>query len=790
MKKNCNSPKNRQAGYSLIQIAIGMVVLGIFIAAAGRSYVIYTKNEQIMTTQQRVQEMVTAIQGYRQLYGRYPCPARMDVNSADPSYGHESDCTDDSISVGDCVLGLCIETAIDGTNYTVTNGTNITTADRAAALADRRVRLGAIPFRLLQIDEKKTYDSYGNRLLYAMTESMADEGAFRELNGAIHVVNAQGESLIDPPGSVPFLIVSPGPNQLGAYSFNGSQISECPDTVLDGENCRNFDPLAVITPPTLANPPLSIFVSDYRMDITAANSFDDIIEYFADSSNPLWKRTPANIENIEALVQQSVGIDAMAQPADALEIPQGSINYDHDNNAGSATINQRGGLRVVNPTNTVQARLICDLNGANCFDPRRLGGTVAQGMSCPPNQYMIGIEGGGTNGQARCADVQAYCNNAATPVLLGFNQLSGAPICGAIPLSSCNAGVQLCSGMPLAVDRRNSNNPPITNPIVLVGTHGQIKLATDTASYALNQRRANFVCNNGVWQYSSGETGFCTCNTPPLPTQTVNIPCPGLSPSGNAATIDQTWDATNCQWNNVNGSQNYAACVCAGPYGAPPGTLPPLCGPGTNSGSVDRVWNFNNAPNICNWEPADTNNCVCSPAAATPPAAAVGDEYTGTTGTACSLVGMPGHTGNAFPVYKFTSVPGLTCGWVFDRWDTSACVCDTVTEFFHHNTTPSPCNLACETQLTPEQYYFKYIVVAGACVPDTPYKKTDATCQNINFYWRGGTTPVGPSLNNKAGKPAVDEACTCAQKATSTTCWKEIPTDPGNYNFFPCTCNL
>ena len=225
-----STKKLSESGYSLIQIAIGMVVIGIFIAAAGHSYILYTKNQQIMTTQGRIQEMVDAIQGYRQLYGRYPCPARMDVDKNNADYGHESDCNNllpVPVPVGDCVNGICIETAIDGTAYTIANGTNIpATTNRNVALANPRVRLGAIPFRVLQIDEKKTFDAYGGRFLYALTESMGTEATFNEMNGAIHIVNAQGENLVNPPGSVPFVVVSPGPNQLGAYSVNGAQVSE------------------------------------------------------------------------------------------------------------------------------------------------------------------------------------------------------------------------------------------------------------------------------------------------------------------------------------------------------------------------------------------------------------------------------------------------------------------------------------------------------------------------------------------------------------------------------------
>lgn len=793
----------RESGYSLIQLAIGLIVIGLFVAISGQAYVLYTKNKQVMTTQERVTEMVAAIQGYRQLYGRYPCPSSMLAEKDDTNYGHETDCTDTSVAVGDCNGGICIETAIDGAPYTISNGVTITTADRDAALANPRVRLGAIPFRLLQIDERKTYDAYGSRFLYAMTESMADPDLFRELNGAIHIVNADGESLINPPGTAPFVIVSPGPNGLGAYSAQGAQTTQCIDTVLDGENCRNFDPVSVVTPPTLTNPSFAIFASDYRMDVATADGFDDVIEYFAESANPLWKRTTGNLENIEALVDQSVGVDSVAAAADAFEVPQGVMGYDHDNNVATSAITQRGGIRVQNSTDSVQAEAYCDYNGLNCFDPRRLGGTSAEVISCStPGQYMVGIRGGATLGEGICGDVKTFCNNPSFPVLKGFN-LDGSPNCIAIPLASCNSPVQLCSGSPLVPDRKNSNQSPITNPISLTGSHGQLVLATDTTSYAPNRRNAYFTCSNGTWLYTAwpsapaNEYGLCSCNVPAITTRNQPVACAGILNGSNNATVPQAFDPVSCTWYNT-GPVDYTPCDCAtnAVPGSPPGALPPSCGAGYNSGSYTRTWTFNYANNICAWEFADVNNCTCLPGSATPPAASVGAEYTGSAGTACNVPSpgpnMPGHAGMAYPIYRFQNAPAGTCGWVFNRWDKSACSCDTTTEYWHHNTTPSPCNLACQTQTAPEEWWYKYIVDAGGnCVPGTPYVKVSATCAAISFFWRATSgTPVGPSLDNKAGKPGVDEPCTCAEKGTSKTCWKEIPTNPGNYNFFPCTCNL
>lgn len=762
-----------QAGFSLIQIAIGMIVLGIFIAAAGHSFVIYQKNKEIKTTAKNIEEVRMALHAFRERLGYYPCVAPMDADRDESAYGTATDCTDSHVVPGNCDEGYCVQTAVDGTAYTMTNGLSITPPARVLT-SSPRVRIGAIPFRLLQIDEKTTLDGYNSRLLYAVTESLTSPATFSELSGAIHMVNAQGESLVTPAGSAPFVIVSHGPNTLGAYSPYGQQTSPCSGVTLDAQNCFNFNPLSLVTPPTLPmTPPLAVFAADYRADGNTNNSFDDTVEYFSKEGAPKWQRTAGNVEDIKALVEDGVGVGA-DPGTDALVLQQRVTNYDDDDNPATPEIEHRGALRA---TDGVRTDEICDEMGNNCFRPELLADDPAAISCANPGKYMVGI----ANGQAVCDDVRIYCSNNAAPILRKINP-DGSPDCVAKPLANCNAPVQLCSGSPLVSNRRNSDQAGITRGINLVGNHGQTALATDTGSYASNQRRATFKCNNGVWTYSSGETGLCSCTQPPA---VLNVACAGQSPSGNAATRTGTWNATSCSWSYT--STNYSACQCPGPTTPQPADVTSACtGAAYNSGNTIKKYTFNNASNVCNWVANTTNTCTCDPAVA---GTTAGGTRTLTTAVACSTVpGFNSFSGNAYKIQTFKSTGGK-CGWEDSGWDTSGCICDTETE---HPAPPpaSPCS-SCEDESTPAVWFYKNIVVGNVCQPGTPQEKTAAVCKNANLLWRrvGGPTSLIP-LANPGTRKEINSSCQCVDKNADdlAACYQEAASG-GGYLAYNCRCD-
>ena len=755
--------QTRQSGYTLLQMAIGMLVIGIIMAYSGYVYSLYLKNKNITQTQSNVQNMVSAIQTYRQVNGRYPCPAAMNVPRNDPAYGVETVCTDTSVAPGDCGGGICVESAVDGTGYVLSNGVNITPPDRAAALALPRVRVGAIPFRLLQIDEKTTYDAYGMRMVYAMTESMASTATFEEGNGAISVVTGTGESLSDPAGSIPFLILSTGANRTGAYNSLGNETVVCGGVSLESENCRDFA--------GLAGPAQSIYTSTYQTEGSATDNFDDVIEYFAASVNPVWKRTTANLENIETLAEDNVGIDVL-NPTNALEIPQSDVS------------GQKGALRV---TEKVKADRYCDENGNNCFSTSRISGVEADGLKCAGmGQYMVGIEGGGTDGAAMCDEVRTYCTNDALPVLRGFN-LSGEPVCVAKPLSPCNTAVQICAAGGFSI-KGSSQIAAMTNGFNVSGAHGATPNVTDVTSYGANPAKAVFKCNNGSWEYQNISSGLCACVAPDPSelTKTVSMSCAGILAGVNNATKQVTWNSTQCRYDDVTGTANYSACNCVKPADKA-ATTQNCPTDGYNAGIKTQNYVFNTAKDKCAWENGSLDNtCTCDPSLMVPPTFNGAEKTVVAATQTCASQAGPGFTGVLKQVQVFDggSGPGR-CAWKHKEYIKTDCTCDTTTVF--PGADKHVCDLNCSTEIKPEKYQYRYVDNAGVCEKGPETKVSDAVCSPLSFYWKQTSGEAnGPPSGTSQGKPEVNEACSCAQKATSGSCFQK-QTD-GQYKFYPCTC--
>lgn len=215
MKQNKITFKNNNAGYTLISMAISLMIIGIIAAVGFEIYNRYHVEMQTTTTEQRVQQAIAKIENFRSINGRYPCPSSITATRGHPSYGkdNQADCINSGplIPTGTCVNGVCV-----------------INSDPTRIAISPTVRIGAIPFRDLQMDERDAYDAYGSRLLYAVTEKLGVENTFKETEGGINIIDEGGNNVISPQGSANFVILSNGPNRIGAFAVDGIQVSSCP----------------------------------------------------------------------------------------------------------------------------------------------------------------------------------------------------------------------------------------------------------------------------------------------------------------------------------------------------------------------------------------------------------------------------------------------------------------------------------------------------------------------------------------------------------------------------------
>ncbi len=357
----------KSAGYTLVELAVVVLVVGIVLAAFFSSYEIYLNNQKVIKTESNLSHLTGAIGNFRAQYGRYPCPASLILPRNDPQYGRESLCTDDiTVAVGTCDVGG------GGTGYCVEQSAGTIDHDNDGATGmpptpeiNPRVRRGALPFRNLNLPEEYSYDGYGNRVTYVVTERLAVADTFQVNHGGISIVDdTPGEqSLLEVADKGHFLIFSPGENNAGAYNNNGVLVQACPNPALsaEGENCN-------------INATDAKYVQTAMRTTNDNTRFDDRLSFFSQVELSLWQRTPANRNHIE-------------------QRPDGFVDFgDFAVKAADDITEVLGDVKAEDKIHTTDG--ICDSTGTlssagKCFGPSLIGGT---GMMCPNGEYMVGIK--------------------------------------------------------------------------------------------------------------------------------------------------------------------------------------------------------------------------------------------------------------------------------------------------------------------------------------------------------------------------------------------------------------
>ncbi len=212
-----------QSGFTLVEIAVVMIIGGLIIGSLASSLVIYQSTQLKKETENRLEIIQEALQQYLDINQKYPCPA--DVNVAPDTAGFG---TEDS-------GGVCTLAPVPGETISVGG-----------------VRIGSIPTRALSIPDEYAADAWGNRFKYAVTEALASPGGFVAGAGAISVVDSGGLSLLNIPNQGHYVVVSHGPSGLGAITLQGVAGAACPGAVTppppapapagatyDAENCND-----------------------------------------------------------------------------------------------------------------------------------------------------------------------------------------------------------------------------------------------------------------------------------------------------------------------------------------------------------------------------------------------------------------------------------------------------------------------------------------------------------------------------------------------------------------------
>ncbi|MFN3700994.1 MAG: type II secretion system protein [Alphaproteobacteria bacterium] len=395
-----------EKGFTLIEIAVVVMIIGLITAPILGVYHLHQVKKQIEKTEKSLSRSVDAIVGFKSLFGRYPCPAPLNAVPGDIEYGYE-DCS-------------------GGAGVIIAESENTT-------LANRNVQIGSIPFRTINITEGSTFDGYGSRLTYAVTEILTDDTTYEDALGGVTLIDENDESVITPENSAHFAVITHGEQNAGAISANGVQIGMCSQAPINDQ--ANCDYLVS---------PNSIFrVSGLSVDS------DDRVSYSSSVGLSPWQYQAGNTTNIHlrradsVIYGESNLINTALGTVDTGTLDLRNISTDGD---GTLTVQESvDASGVIDPnTGAVVTGNLCNSAG-NCFNPILIGGEAGDPLPGPitPNDPFAGAWYGDTTiANASVANPGGLI--CPQGVMIGIRD--SRPVCSDTLTFACPAG-QFISGI-------------------------------------------------------------------------------------------------------------------------------------------------------------------------------------------------------------------------------------------------------------------------------------------------------------------------------------------------------
>jgi Tfp pilus assembly protein PilE len=192
-------------GVTLIDVAVGMLILGLLSVPALKAYDIWLNDFQISTTQGAMEQTTTMVNIYFQQNRRYPLPASLLAREGDANFGVEQDLSTNPPSA--CPImdnGYCV------------SGTG-----------DDAILIGAVPTATLGMTGDFGLDYWRNKIFYVVTRRQTDAATFELGAGRI-----REDSFFNPPDGSPaeqrlvsnqndMVMISTGASGKGGYTSTG-----------------------------------------------------------------------------------------------------------------------------------------------------------------------------------------------------------------------------------------------------------------------------------------------------------------------------------------------------------------------------------------------------------------------------------------------------------------------------------------------------------------------------------------------------------------------------------------
>lgn len=230
MLKRNHLKGNRHNGFTLIEMAVVILIVSLMLVVFARAYDQWSNTKRILTTQQRLEDIEAAIVEYIELQNMLPCPSSLVAPFSSATFGRALPLP---LNPNDFPT-TCVAAADPGT------------FDMPGRLLPFpvNVRIGAVPTAKLRdaginITDEHAFDGWGRRFTYAATREMASSAIeYADNDGGIGVVDPAGNSLTaNEPETAMYAIISHGPDGNGGHTYGGTLYAPCSTTAVDADNC-------------------------------------------------------------------------------------------------------------------------------------------------------------------------------------------------------------------------------------------------------------------------------------------------------------------------------------------------------------------------------------------------------------------------------------------------------------------------------------------------------------------------------------------------------------------------
>jgi prepilin-type N-terminal cleavage/methylation domain-containing protein len=412
-----NRTFNKQSGFTLVEMAIVLIIFGMMTSIAMAALKYYTGRQASENTAIALDFNDAGLFTFQATMRRYPCPADPKAQPNDANYGIE-DCTNAS---GNIVTVAGRDTNGDGVGDPVLTGAipfNTLLDMDNDPLVDMNLDNDPIDSVSDDYIAAYGYDGWGNKLTYSVTAALADPNLiFDQDAGAISIVDEQNDNLLEIDGTAHYAIISHGQNGVGAYNRNGDLVQPCAN--------------GMVAPPT--GPPTTT-VSDetqncnYNLNATYLNGiysesrnhpYDDYIKYATSKVSTLWSYTQSMMHDN----------NTPGNPADDYLINR--VVNQNGGNVGVGTKNPQEKLHVIGNVQAQQihANSLCPENGDStlCMPVDTLAGELPNMRCATAGEVVVSID----QNAVKCANPFTSMPAGTCPYgygMVGISSKTG-PIC-------------------------------------------------------------------------------------------------------------------------------------------------------------------------------------------------------------------------------------------------------------------------------------------------------------------------------------------------------------------------